>query len=213
MNNDIKKYTTPSGKTRYKFSIYVCKNKSTGDSVQVRKRGYKTRKNAEKAYLGYQQDILDGEYNPNLDAHIKFNKLIDEWLPIYKPTVKESTYATTLRLIDNHIKKDLGKYYLDRLNVRICDKAVKKWFENSPKVFKRYATYTSKILDYAISLELIKSNPMRKVILPKRKKGHEVFDQFYSKKELDDFLFWAKDYSFKAHAFFQVACIWWIEKR
>lgn len=204
MNNDIKEYMTNGGKKRYKFSIYVCKDKSTGESIQIRKRGYKTLEEARKAYLDYQNDIISGEYNPNVDAHIKFNKFIDEWLPIYRPTVKESTYATTLRIIDNHIRKELGECFLDRINVRACDKAVKKWFKNSPIVFKRYVMYTSKILDYAISLELIKSNPMRKVILPKVKREHKEFDQFYTKSELDDFLFWAKDYSFKAYAFFRL---------
>lgn len=204
MNNDIKEYMTNGGKKRYKFSIYVCKNKSTGESIQIRKRGYKTLEEARKAYLDYQNDIISGEYNPNVDAHIKFNKFIDEWLPIYRPTVKESTYATTLRIIDNHIRKELGECFLDRINVRTCDKAVKKWFKNSPIVFKRYAMYTSKILDYAINLELIKSNPMRKVVLPKVKREHKEFDQFYTKNELDDFLFWAKDYSFKAYAFFRL---------
>lgn len=204
MNNDIKEYMTNGGKKRYKFSIYVCKDKSTGESIQIRKRGYKTLEEAKKAYLDYQNDIISGEYSPNVDAHIKFNKFIDEWLPIYRPTVKESTYATTLRIIDNHIRKELGECFLDRITVRTCDKAVKKWFKNSPIVFKRYVMYTSKILDYAISLELIKSNPMRKVILPKVKREHKEFDQFYTKSELDDFLFWAKDYSFKAYAFFRL---------
>lgn len=204
MNNDIKEYMTNGGKKRYKFSIYVCKDKSTGESIQIRKRGYKTLEEAKKAYLDYQNDIISGEYSPNVDAHIKFNKFIDEWLPIYRPTVKESTYATTLRIIDNHIRKELGECFLDRITVRTCDKAVKKWFKNSPIVFKRYVMYTSKILDYAISLELIKSNPMRKVILPKVKREHKEFDQFYTKNELDDFLFWAKDYSFKAYAFFRL---------
>ena len=64
--------------------------------------------------------------------------------------------------------------------------------------------YTSKILDYAISLELIKTNPMKKVILPKPKKDKKEFDAFYSKQELEDFLFWAKDYSFKAYAVFRL---------
>ncbi len=204
MNNDIKEYMTNGGKKRYKFSIYVCKDKSTGESIQIRKRGYKTLEEAKKAYLDYQNDIISGEYNPNVDAHIKFNKFIDEWLPIYRPAVKESTYATTLRIIDNHIRKELGECFLDRITVRTCDKAVKKWFKNSPIVFKRYVMYTSKILDYAISLELIKNNPMRKVILPKVKREHKEFDQFYTKSELDDFLFWAKDYSFKAYAFFRL---------
>lgn len=204
MNKDIEEYTTPAGKKRYRFNIYVGKDEKTGASIQIRKRGYKTRKEAEQAYLNYQVKISNGEYDPNSNSNVKFSKFIEDWLKVYQPTVKESTYATTLRIIDNHIKKDLGNYRLNKLTVAICQNAVNEWAKMSPKVFGRYARYTAKILDYAIKLELITSNPMKKVILPKVKREAKEFTNFYTKKELNDFLFWAKDYSFRAYVFFKL---------
>lgn len=204
MNKDIEEYTTPAGKKRYRFNIYVGKDEKTGASIQIRKRGYKTRKEAEQAYLNYQVKISNGEYDPNSNSNVKFSKFIEDWLKVYQPTVKESTYATTLRIIDNHIKKDLGNYRLNKLTVAICQNTVNEWAKTSPKVFGRYARYTAKILDYAIKLELITSNPMKKVILPKVKREAKEFTNFYTKKELNDFLFWAKDYSFRAYVFFKL---------
>ena len=39
MNNDIKEYTTPSGKKRYGFNLYVGVDETTGHSIQIRKQG------------------------------------------------------------------------------------------------------------------------------------------------------------------------------
>lgn len=44
MNNDIKKYTTPSGQTRYKFLLYVGVDEITGHTIQIKKQGFKTKK-------------------------------------------------------------------------------------------------------------------------------------------------------------------------
>ena len=51
MNNDIKKYTTSNGKTRYKFLIYVGRDEATGNTVQIKKQGFKTEKQALECYL------------------------------------------------------------------------------------------------------------------------------------------------------------------
>lgn len=204
MNDEIKEYTTPSGKVRYRFTVYIGKDEATGNSKQIRKQGYKTKEEAEQAFLEYKLKVVNGDYKKEKQGHVKFSKFIAEWLPMYKPTVKESTYATTLRLIDNHIKKDLGNLYLDKISVERCQKIAVKWSEVSPKVFKRYVTYTAKILDYAVHLELIPSNPMKKIIMPKRKIEAKEFTNFYTKDELDKYLFWAKDYSFKAFCFFRL---------
>ena len=47
MNNDIKEYTTPSGKKRYGFNLYVGVDETTGHSIQIRKQGYKSKKEAQ----------------------------------------------------------------------------------------------------------------------------------------------------------------------
>ena len=55
MNKSIKKYTTKSGKTCYKIKVYVSKDLKTGKSIWIRKQGFKSRKEAEKAFLSTRQ--------------------------------------------------------------------------------------------------------------------------------------------------------------
>ncbi|MFJ6921124.1 MAG: tyrosine-type recombinase/integrase [Lactobacillus crispatus] len=205
MNNDIKEYTTPSGKKRYGFNLYVGVDETTGHSIQIRKQGYKSKKEAQEAYLNYQLKVIKGEYIPESKGHITFNKLYKMWLKIYRETVKTSTYATTTRYFDDHILKQLGSKYIDKLTVLDCQKAVNIWFNDAPKTYKRFIRYTNNVLNYGINnLELISKNPMNKVIPPKAKNKPKPFTDFYSKDELNIFLRDAKEYNFKCFVFFRL---------
>ena len=64
MNKNIKKYTTKSGKTCYKIKVYVSKDPKTGKSIWIRKQGFKSRKEAEKAFFEYKAKALNGECTP-----------------------------------------------------------------------------------------------------------------------------------------------------
>lgn len=205
MNNDIKEYTTPSGKKRYRFNLYVGVDETTGHSIQIRKQGYRSKKEAQEAYLNYQLKVIKGEYIPESKGHITFNKLYRMWLKIYRETVKTSTYATTIRYFDDHILKQLGSKYIDKLTVLDCQKAVNIWFNDAPKTYKRFMRYTNNVLNYGINnLELISKNPMNKVIPPKAKNKPKPFTDFYSKDELNTFLRGAKQYNFKYFMFFRL---------
>lgn len=205
MNNDIKEYTTQSGKKRYRFNLYVGVDETTRHSIQIRKQGYKSKKEAQEAYLNYQLKVIKGEYIPESKGHITFNKLYRKWLKIYRETVKTSTYATTTRYFDDHILKQLGSKYIDKLTVLDCQKAVNIWFNDAPKTYKRFMRYTNNVLNYGINnLELISKNPMNKVIPPKAKNKPKPFTDFYSKDELNIFLRDAKEYNFKYFVFFRL---------
>ena len=205
MNNDIKEYTTPSGKKRYGFNLYVGVDETTGHSIEIRKQCYKSKKEAQEAYLNYQLKVIKGEYIPESKGHITFNKLYKMWLKIYRETVKTSTYATTTRYFDDHILKQLGSKYIDKLTVLDCQKAVNIWFNDAPKTYKRFIRYTNNVLNYGINnLELISKNPMNKVIPPKAKNKPKPFTDFYSKDELNIFLRDAKKYNFKYFVFFRL---------
>lgn len=146
----IIRYETPSGKTRFKFSIYIGKDSKKGSSIQIRKAGYKSLKEAKNAYLNIQLQLVNGQYNKDANNKIKFVDLYQKWQKVYKPTVKESTFATTLRMLESHVIKDLGNYYLDKIRVIDCQQAVEKWFNESPKTYKRYVRYASRIFKYGI---------------------------------------------------------------
>lgn len=204
MNNDIKKYTTPSGQTRYKFLLYVGVDEITGHTIQIKKQGFKTKKEALESYLKYQLKVVKGEYVPISKQKMRLSDLYDRWIKLYKTTVQESTFVSTKKIFKNHILKQLGNIYLDKLNVYECQQAVNAWFVEAPKTFKRFVFYASKLINYGITMELMKRNPMKKVILPKVERDNSKFTDFYSKEELNSYLTDAKKYNFRYFMFFRL---------
>lgn len=193
MNNDIKEYTTPNGQIRYKFAIYVGKDVTTGNSIQVRKQGIKSLDDATKTYQRIQEKIKNGEYSGYAESHYKINKFYGLWFANYKQTVKESTWTNINQYFKNHILKDLGNVYLDKLTPIQCQKAVNQWFNSCGyPTFKASCIYLRKMLDYAVQIDAIKKNPMRKVYEPKKKTIKQDFTDFYSKDELIHFLYVCK---------------------
>ena len=204
MNDDIKEYTTPSGKKRYKFNLYVGRDETTGGNIQIKKQGFKSEQEALEADLNYQLKVVKGEYVPISKRKLRLTDLYDQWVKLYKTTVQESTFVSTEKIFDNHILKQLGNIYLNKLNVSQCQEAVNIWFKEAPKTFKRFVFYASKLINYGITMELIKKNPMKKVILPKLERDNSKFTDFYSKNELKVFLRDAKEYNFKYFMFFRL---------
>ena len=204
MDNEIKEYTTPGGQSRYGFNIYVGKDEATGHTIQVKKQGFKSRDAAEKAYYEYKIKVLNGEYEPLTHKRYTMKDLFKLWSKTYKTTVKESIYATALLIFNNHILKELGNFYIDKLTIFQCQSAVNKWFEIAPKAYKRYIRYASRMLDYAVDLELIDKNPMKKVVRPKYIEQPKEFDNFYSKDELKEYLDCAKRRNYQYYVFFRL---------
>ncbi len=202
MNDEIKTYTTPSGKKRFKFTIYLGRDEKTGRPRQVRKQGYKSLRQAKKELLKIQVAVANGDYSPDKQKKLTFEEIYNRWLKIYAESVKESTLATTIRMVERHVLPSLGKYYIDRINVIQCQDAVNKWFKQAPKTYKKYLRYANKVFHYAMHLELIDSSPMDKVIRPKLRQEKKVFDQFYTKEELERYLAFAKRFKKEAFALF-----------
>lgn len=204
MDNDIKEYTTPKGEKRYKFLIYVGKDETTGHTIQIKKQGFKSKDEALEAYLNYKLKIVKGEYEPLNKKKLTFKQLFESWDKVYKPTVKESTYAVTMRYFNNHILSALGNIYIEKITVAECQKAVNEWFEEAPHTFDRFIHYASKVFKYGIDMELLTSNPMEKVIKPKLKERPQQYQEFYDKDELNEFLSCAKKCNFRYFVYFRL---------
>ena len=204
MDNDIKEYTTPKGEKRYKFLIYVGKDETTGHTIQIKKQGFKSKDEALEAYLNYKLKIVKGEYEPLNKKKLTFKQLFESWDKVYKPTVKESTYAVTIRYFNNHILSALGNIYIEKITVAECQKAVNEWFEEAPHTFDRFIHYASKVFKYGIDMELLTSNPMEKVIKPKLKERPQQYQEFYDKDELNKFLSCAKKCNFRYFVYFRL---------
>ena len=187
-NKDISKYKTPSGQVRYKFKIYVGKDEETGNSIQARKQGFKSYDDALKSYFEIKDKIAKGTYTGKENKKHKFKKIYEMWLANYELTVKPTTLLNTKACFKNHILPVLGELYVEKISTFRCQKALNKWFNDLPKMYKKVYSLSSKVLDYAVNNDLIVKNPMKRVIKPKMQKDKREFTNFYSKEELNKYL-------------------------
>ena len=185
---EIEEYTTPkTGKKQYKLAMYAGKDEN-GKSILIRKKRL-TKKQALELYYKYKMQIASGEYKPVEHKRMHFKELFSMWVKIYADTVEESTLATTTNIFNNHILPVLGNIYVDKLTVAKCQKTAQQWKKEAPRTFKRYIRYVNNVLDYGVNLELLASNPMRKIVRPKVKRQvKKKFDDYYNKEELETFL-------------------------
>lgn len=204
-NKHIKEYTTKQGEKLYKFQIYLGKNKTTGTSLYIRKRGFKTYKQASIACKEVQEQIKKGVYSAKKEKHYKVSDLVKLWLKGYKNTVRESTYASTERILDNHILPDLGNIYLDKLTVPQCMDVVNKWAKIAPVSVKKFMNYANIIFNKGVAWHMMPFNPMSTVDCPKVERPEKDFIDFYTKEELEQFLECAKKTaSLKVFMFFRL---------
>lgn len=202
---EIEEYTTPkTGKKQYKLSMYAGKDEN-GKSILIRKKRL-TEKQALELYYKYKMQIASGEYKPVEHKRMHFKELFDMWVKVYADTVEESTLATTTNIFNNHILPVLSNIYVDKLTVAKCQKVAQEWRQEAPRTFKRYIRYVNNVLDYGVNLELLASNPMRKIVRPKVKRQvRKKFDDYYNKEELETFLNDCKAFkSTKIFTFFRV---------
>lgn len=97
---------------------------------------------------------------------------LDIWLEEYhKPTVKPSTYFTTVSHVKNHISPYLGKYKLQALTAPNIQKMINSMLNDKklkPSFIEVVMVKLSSALGQAKKLGFIKINPYEACILPKK---------------------------------------------
>lgn len=199
----IKKYTKKDGSTAYMFNVYVGRNPSTGKNVYRKRQGFKTKKQAQIALAEILKDIeengIDGK--PTTGT---FKELYDMWLKQQRMNVKPSTIALNRRFIERHVLPYLGDHKLDEITVVYCQQLVNKWFEQGYKQYSYFRKATAQVMRYGEAMELMKSNPMSKTILPRRVEEEKKL-QYYTKEELAHFFECLHQFgNFKQLAFFRL---------
>lgn len=182
----IKKYTKKDGSTAYMFQAYLGTDPDTGSRIRVTRQGFSTKKEASLAISRLKVEVDEGSFiKANDDT---FQAVYELWLEQYRNTVKESTLNKTIQLFGKHILPAFGSMKLDKISVSFCQKKVNEWFGIHTK-YTVIKNYTSSVLKFAIRMDLIKSNPMDKVTLPRRMAvvGKEEVLKYFNKPELQRF--------------------------
>lgn len=176
-------YKTKTGQKLYSFRLDAGVDKVTGQRIRLRRSGFRTKKEAQLAMARLQTHIdQEGLHENKL---VTFSDAYKLWFEQYRHTVKESTEATTKRLITDHILPYFGKVDLAKLKPAYCQKIINQWFNDGLKSYIKYKNYASKIIDYMISLDEMKRNPFDNIIIPKRRYTEQAkVKYFYSKPEL-----------------------------
>lgn len=193
----FKQYDKKDGSKAWQFQAYLGINQTTNKPVKTTRRGFKTKKEAQ---LELNRLLVDFEQNGLEKEKITlFKEVCDLWLLTYQKTVKETTYITTERYMTKYILPSFGDLRVDKINLKMCQKEVNKWADRT-KVYKVILQYATKVMDYAISLELVNNNPFNNVIRPTPKKEIEEDKiKFYTLNELKQ-LFEYLDNKVKHHS-------------
>lgn len=195
---------TKNNKKFYKFQIYIGTDPLTGKRLKTTRSGFCTKKQAQLALSRLQLEIERGDFGKRTDT---YQDVYDLWIEQYKNTVQESTFVKTTGIFKTHILPAMSDYKVDKINVQVCQKHVNEWF-NKLKKFRMVKAYASKILDYAITLGVITSNPMKLVTMPvniEQPLEEDAEVNFYTREELKVFLeCFEKESNFKAYTLFRL---------
>lgn len=198
----IQKYTKKDGSTAYMFNAYICRDEK-GKNVYRRRRGFKTKKQAQIALAKLLEDIEVNGLN-NKPTVINFKELYEKWLAQHRMNVKPSTIALNRRFVEGHVLPYLGDSKLDSITVIQCQDLVNKWFHQGYKQYPYFRKVTAQIMRYGEAMEIMSSNPMSKTILPRMKEEEKKL-QFYTKEQMAHFFDCLKDFgNFKQLAFFRL---------
>lgn len=182
----IKQYKKKDGSKLWMFQTYLGINQETGKPVKTTRRGFSTKKEAQ---LELNRLLVDFEKNGLAHEHNEtFKEVFELWFDNYSKTVKEATSIATERYIRIHVLPTLGSVRVSNITAKMAQKLVNE-LADKLQVYKVVLQYTSKIIDHAITLEIIDTNPFQRVIRPKVKltrKEKEV--KFYTSEQVQQIL-------------------------
>lgn len=167
----IETYTLKDGSTRYRATAYV-------GSQRLRKRGFKTKKEAKKWIA---VTIADG----TVTQPQTFARVAADWLESYRATVRPSTYNKT-RVIIRHAIDHFGDTLIATITQADAQALANQWSYQYVN-FGKMVSFVSGVFKYAIANEIITKNPFDHIRRPKAHKKSKEID-LWSAADLAAFL-------------------------
>ncbi|KGP89661.1 integrase [Pontibacillus chungwhensis BH030062] len=164
MKGSIKK-NKKTGK--WDFVIDIGKDSLTGNRKQKKRRGFKTRKEAERALNTLLHELNEGTFiEPSKQT---YGKYLDTWMSSKRHDLSLQTYKLYTSYISSHINPILGKLKLSDLNTYHIQHFVNELRGKglSDSTVKRIFNVVNTSLNNAKKLEMIKKNPANNLEKPK----------------------------------------------
>ncbi|MHC5250044.1 site-specific integrase [Enterococcus sp. HY326] len=182
----FKQYEKKDGKY-WMFKAYLGVNPITGQRINVTKRNFSTKKEAQLALSRMQVDF---DKNKTLDrdaSSMNFEELYHLWFEQHKKGIKETTEQRIRIHFDNHILPVFGNLIISKITPIYCQKALNEWADEL-STYKQLRIYTKMVLGYGLLLGALTDNAMERTIIPKRNTNkREIADSYYTKEELKQF--------------------------
>lgn len=175
-----------NGKTYYYFVAYLGVDPTTDKQIRTTRRGFRTEREAKLAEARLLNEFNSDTYKRKQTENLIFKDVFNEWLESYRLTVKESTLNSQLYAIKLHIEPLFFHLKIEKITVAYCQKQINHWYSYYSK-FGNLISIVSRVFDFAINNNYIKSNPMKKIVRPK-KKAKTKNTTCLNKEELQHFL-------------------------
>lgn len=200
MTMNITEYKKKNGTTVYRASVYLGVDKLTGKKARTTvtantKKGVKIK--AREAVNAFAANGYSVKEKPTITT---YRELVALWWDSYKNTIKPNSQQSMEGIVRLHILPVFGDYKLDKLTTPIIQQQVNKWADKANKGEKgAYANYSflnninRRILQYGVTMQVIRHNPARDVIIPRKQQNKEHKVKFFSNQELKQFLDYLED--------------------
>lgn len=197
---NITEYKKKNGATVYRASVYLGVDKLTGKKARTTvtantKKGVKIK--AREAVNAFAANGYSVKEKLTITT---YKELVALWWESYKNTIKPNSQQSMEGIVRLHILPVFGDYKLDKLTTPIIQQQVNKWADKANKDEKgAYANYSflnninRRILQYGVTMQAIKHNPARDVIIPRKQQNKEHKVKFFSNQELKQFLDYLED--------------------
>lgn len=186
------KYKTKQG-DKWMFKLIVGIDPGTGKKIMTTRRGFKTKKEAQAAYMKLKQEIDSGLLSKQ---SVLFEDIFKEWWDIHSKTIKPSTKYSKLSKFDKHILPRFGKLKIKEITKGYCQRVINEIADeiNSVNDIKIQANLVFK---YAVKMDYILKNPMEYVTIPKKEETFLAAKEernYWTKNEVKEFLKLAKNH-------------------
>ena len=178
----FKQYDKKDGTKAWQYRTYLGKDKATGKDIDTTRRGFKTKKEAQ---LALNRLLFEFEQNQSLsrNSNETFKEVYELWFETYETTVKEVTKIKVEIQFNKWILPKYGHLRIKEITVKQAQRIVNDWAKITDQ-YRVLHSSTSRVFRYAMNLGIIESNPLERILMPKREATKKESIKVYSKEEL-----------------------------
>ena len=173
------------------------------------------RKELNRQVTLFEEECSHGTVTDN----IKFQRLAEMWFDEYAQFNHRSTSLQRDRQLASRVYPALGHNWIDKITAHDIQVFINSLARNgankrngkplSQKTIKHHLSFISSIFEYAKNLDMISSNPCRKVVIPKLDANGKLMTkkekQIYTKEQVKEFMQMIETAPLKYKVFFKLA--------